>query len=221
MIERGPGRPTKYVLANGTRVPGVTTITGRFKDSGGIIHWAYQCGVDGIDYRRVRDAAADAGSLAHDMIEARIHGVEYVPPFGATPEAGAKAARALQNFDKWAAQTKLEVIATELPMVSEQHRFGGTLDAVGRVLGSLALLDWKSSAGVYADYLAQVAAYVILYEETRGEKIEAIHLLRFDKECDTFAHHQWAGNVIENGKRFFLLARELYDIDQRLKKAAA
>jgi hypothetical protein len=221
-IERGPGRPTKYVLKDGARVPGVTTITGRWKDSGGLIHWAWQQGIDGIDYRKTRDSAADAGSIAHDMIEAHIHNEVYKAPPGTDPAVIVKATRALDNFRKWAEQTRLNVLATELPFVSEKHRFGGTLDALGEVMGSLALLDWKSSAGVYADYLAQVAAYVILYEENRpGRSVEAIHLLRFDKECDTFAHHQWGGGVIENAKKFFLLGRELYDIDQRLKKAAA
>ena len=63
-----------YRLADKTRVPGVTTITGRFKESGGLIHWAWDLGMQGINYRDARDKAADAGTLGHDMIEAFIKG---------------------------------------------------------------------------------------------------------------------------------------------------
>ena len=61
--------PTQiYKTKDGKRVPSVTTITGRFKESGGLIWWAWDLGIQGIDYRKVRDSAADAGTLAHAMI---------------------------------------------------------------------------------------------------------------------------------------------------------
>lgn len=62
--------PTQvYRLKDGTRVPSVTTIISRFKESGGLVHWAWQLGIDGKDYRKVRDEAADAGTLAHALLE--------------------------------------------------------------------------------------------------------------------------------------------------------
>ncbi len=69
------GRPKSgYRLKDGAKVPGVTSVISRFKESGGLIHWAWKCGVDGIDYRQARDKAAEAGLIAHDMIDAWIHG---------------------------------------------------------------------------------------------------------------------------------------------------
>ena len=62
--------PTQpYLLKSGERVPGTTTIIGRFKESGALIHWAWKLGMEGRNYREVRDSAADAGTLAHAMIE--------------------------------------------------------------------------------------------------------------------------------------------------------
>jgi hypothetical protein len=223
-VARGPGRPQKYRLKDGTVVPGVTTICNRFKDAGGLIHWAWSQGMDGFDYRRTRDDAGDAGSLAHAMIEAHIHGERWDSSKDDRydPEVLKRAKNAFANFLAWSEQTKLRLIATELPLVSEVHRFGGTLDAIGEVLGELCLVDWKSSAGVYADYLAQVAAYVTLYEERYpGARLETVHLLRVDKEYAGFHHHRWGRSVIDDAWKYFLLARQMYDLDRQLKKAAA
>ena len=61
------GRPTLgYRLKDGTKVPGVTTIIGRFKDSGGLLWWAFEQGqaaergeINSLYDKR--DAAAEAG----------------------------------------------------------------------------------------------------------------------------------------------------------------
>jgi len=69
------GRPSSgYRTPEGERVVGVTTVLSRFKESGGLIHWAWQQGRDGLDYRESRDKAANAGSIAHTLVELDIHG---------------------------------------------------------------------------------------------------------------------------------------------------
>lgn len=220
-LKQGEGRPKKgYFLADGKRCPGVTTIVGRFKDSGGLIHWAWQQGYDGIDYRATRDKAADAGSVAHDMIEADIHG-QPIPEFKAVdPELVKLALKALQAFREWKSQVKLEIIETETPLVSERYRFGGTFDALAKINGKLVLLDWKTSNAVYGDYIAQVGAYAELLME-RGTMVEGAQLLRFGKEYADFHAHSYPREVLDKGWRFFQLAREMYDIDAVLKKVAA
>src|SRR6185312_15860219 len=64
-----------YHLADGTRVPGTTTIIGRFKDSAGLMHWAFKQGKLGKE-RLYEEAekAADIGTLAHAMVELHIKG---------------------------------------------------------------------------------------------------------------------------------------------------
>jgi hypothetical protein len=210
-------RPPAYKLADGSRVPGVTTIINRFKDSGGLIHWAWEQGRDGKDFRETRDDAAEAGTLAHHMVEEWINKRE-VPVIGNT-EVDVRAGQAFRAFLEWADQTQLQVTDTEVSLISENHRFGGTLDAM-LVKGKRALGDWKSSNGIYPDYLVQIAAYGILWEEHFPNKpIEGgFHLIRFDKTYGDFHAHWWA--ELETAKRAFLLMRELYDCDKELKARA-
>ncbi len=216
----GGGRPKQYRLADGTRVPGVTTITGRYKDSGGLIHWAWQQGMDGIDYRRTRDEAADIGSIAHQWIDDYIHGRDRKAFPNATAEQLEKSLSALNAFLDWATQVSLEVLTTETPLVSEQYRYGGTYDALGKVAGKLVLLDWKSSNGVYAEYIVQVAAYRQLLRE-QGVNVDGAQLLRFGKEFGDFHAHSYPAEVLDAGWDAFLLYRQAYDLDAKLKKAAA
>lgn len=208
-----------YFLADGTtRVPSVTTILGRFKECGGLMHWAWQCGKDGIDYREARDKAADAGTLAHEMVDGWVHKrpalVHDVPL-----DVLDKAAKAFEAFLEWARQTQLVVTHTEMPLVSEKYKFGGTFDAI-LVNNKRSMGDWKSSNAVYGEYLAQVAAYGILWEENFPDQpIDGgYHLLRFDKEYGDFHQHWWG--ELEAGKRFFLNLRLAYQDDKELRKRA-
>jgi predicted RecB family nuclease len=211
-----------YKLKDGTRVPGVTTIIGRFKESGGLIHWAHNLGLQGIDYRQARDKAADAGTLGHDMIEAHIKGED---PYGVEgPEdLIQKATQAYQAFVLWFESNSLEIVDTEMTLVSEKYRFGGTPDALGKTpQGDFALLDWKTSNRIYQDYLIQIACYARLLEENGvvDRKISRFHLLRVGKEYCDFHHHSWPREAMEPAWRSFELMRELYDLDKELKGIA-
>jgi hypothetical protein len=128
-VKQGGGRPQAYKTADGKRCPGVTTIVNRFKDSGGLIHWAWQQGIDGKDFRETRDKAADAGGIAHEMIDAEVHGLPLPEFLRAEPEHVKLALKALEAFREWRAQVKLRVLETEVPLISEKYRFGGTFDA--------------------------------------------------------------------------------------------
>lgn len=219
------GRPASgYKNAAGDRIPGVTTIIGRFKESGGLIQWAYKCGRDGIDINKARDAAADAGTCCHQMIDDHLHG----RPFNreAWDDALlAKADHAFLAFLEWQETTKVQVAAAEVSLVSERHQFGGTFDAVTVGGNKLRLLDYKTSNGIYHDMLIQVAGgYSLLWQEHHpAEAIEGIQLLRISKpehpdDPISFHHHYWSAELIPLAQRQFLLLREAYDLDRRLKK---
>lgn len=206
-----------YFLKDGVKVPSVTTVLGRFKESGRLIHWAWDLGKQGKDYREVRDSAADCGTIAHEAVEAFIRQIDFTWP---TTGAVDKAKKAYDAFLEWAQQTQLQVTHTEVALISEKHRFGGTLDAM-LIQGKRSLGDWKTSNKVYPEYLMQVGAYGILWEENFPDQpIDGgYHLLRFDKEFGDF-HHSWWGEL-ESAKRSFLLLREVYELEKELKKRAA
>lgn len=204
-----------YKLASGERVPGVTTVIGRFKEAGGLIHWAWQLGMDGKDYREERDQAADAGTLAHQAVEAWIH--QKVPSFEGTEEVVKRAKMAYGSFIEWAGSTQLSVTHSEVSLLSEKHRFGGTLDAI-LVRGTRAIGDWKTSNALYPEYLIQIAAYGKLWEENFPQDpiTGGYHLLRFDKTHGDFTHKWWG--ELETAWQAFLRLRDLYDFDKKLKQ---
>jgi len=206
-----------YTLADGTVVPSVTTIIGRFKESGGLIWWAWNEGKEGRDYRDTKQKAADAGTLAHLMVEADIRG-KTPPAVSAWPyEIYTRALRAFDNYISWKQQTNLTPVETEVRLVSEKYRFGGTLDSM-LIGGSLSLGDWKTSNSVYQDYLLQLAAYGILWEENRVMEpiLGGFHLIRFAKDNPDFAHYHYG--ELETARKLFLVYRQAYDLDRELKK---
>lgn len=212
-----------YFLKDGSRVPGTTTVIGRFKDSGGLMQWAFQQGKAGkIRLYEEAEKAADIGTAAHALVEAHIKGTTLDRAAYVLPEEGwPKAESAFQAYMKWADQTKLKVVEQEIMLVSEQYRYGGTPDAIGMIGNELCLLDWKTSNAVYQDYLIQLAAYGRLWQENFPDRplVGGFHLLRFAKEHSDFAHHYFAN--LDEAWRAFVLMRELYDIDKTLKKRAA
>src|SRR3990167_8366902 len=205
-----------YRLKDGTKVPGTTTIIGRFKESGGLIHWAWNLGKEGKDYRKVRDDAANIGTLVHDRVEKFVKNEDFVYPDSVSEEDRQKVESGFDAYRSWQEQSKIEVIETEMQLVSEEFHFGGTPDAVGRIGDSLVLLDWKSSNSVYGDYLVQLAAYGNLLREVRNMELTGFHLCRFSKEHGDFSHHYYQD--LSEAWEGFKHMRSLYDIMNRLKK---
>lgn len=216
--------PSKGYSVNGVKVPGVTSIIGRFKDSGGLLFWAFEQGKAAergeiVKLYDKRDEAAEAGTLAHSLVEARIHGQTLPDLSGHSPDIAKKAMQGYENYIHWQEDNRIEIVYQEMELVSAIHLYGGCPDAIGRdSRGQLCILDWKTSNGVYQDYLIQIAAYRQLWEENvPTEPITGgFHLLRFSKEQADFAHHYWS--ELDEAWRQFVLFREAYEIDKKLKK---
>ena len=135
-----------YSLADGSKVPGVTTIIGRFKDSGGLLFWAFNVGKSGANrLYEERDAAGDAGTFAHALVEAHLRDPASVAtmsaPAGLPSDVVEKGLNAYETYLSWERQSKLKIIAQEESMVSEKYRFGGTLDAVGEIEGKRCIVS--------------------------------------------------------------------------------
>lgn len=183
--------------------------------------WAWKLGMQGIDYRTVRDTAADAGTIAHDMVECFVKGREFDPGVY-DPKLIEMAKPAFEAFQTWAEQTRFAIEETETPLVSKVYRFGGTRDAI-LVAGKRAMGDWKSSNSIYPEYLCQLAAYAILDEENGGKIEGGFHLLKFSKQEKPedpvhFSHHYWS--QLDTARDAFLLMRQLYDKMNELKRLA-
>jgi hypothetical protein len=213
-----------YKLTDGTRVPGVTTIisTSLGWNREALMWWAHQEGLAGRDYRESRKDAADAGTLAHAMVDTHIHGAVVVSPIGFDQDTVRLARLSFDAFREWFDGSRIELVETEMHLVSPEYRFGGTPDAVGRIKGHLSLLDWKTSKGIYAEYLIQLAAYEHLWNANRDEQITGgIHTCRFDKTTGGFSHHWWPSEALRPAWRAFLALRDLYDLQREMKALAA
>lgn len=218
-----------YRLADGTRVPSVTTITGRFKDAGGLMYWHWEQGRDGHDFRETKQRAADVGTLTHRMVELSLLG-EAVGPrdddemelqlLWANDTFVETAHRAFGAFQEWSAGFKLEPVAQEVRLVSEIYRYGGTPDLIARVRGSLCLVDWKTSGAIYPDYQVQIAAYRNLWNENHPDQPleDGGHILRFSKDYGDFTH-KWFSDL-DLAWMQFRLFRKAYENDKELNKRA-
>lgn len=209
-----------YYLADGTRVPGTTTVVGRFKEGGGLIHWAWDLGKQGLDYRDVRDQAAGAGSGTHAMCEADAAGNDPEAALQAFDGDVHEAARlGFAAYKEWKETSKIEFVEQEMQLVSEEYRYGGTPDAIGYCNGKLSLIDIKTGR-IYSDHVIQVAAYRQVWHENRPQdQLESFHLLRFNRETGGFAHEMLPPHVVDLGWEQFKLLRQAYEIDKKLRKA--
>lgn len=224
-----------YRNASGDKVPSVTTILSRFKESGALMKWAYTTGrehgrLEALGQPApdslydVSGKAADIGTAAHAMVEASIKGAEPTAclSYIALPEEDRpKAANAFHTYQDWAAMSRLEIVEQEMPLVSERHKFAGTPDAIGLVNGELCLVDWKTSNGVYGDYLMQLAAYKELWEENHPDRLltGGFHLCRFSKDYGDFSHHYY--RELDSAWRMFRHLRAAFEFDKELRKRAA
>lgn len=205
-----------YKDAKGNRVPSVTTILSRFKDSGGLLYWANQAGLEGKTLDEARAPAATAGTIAHDLVEAHINN-RVLPELTAPQPIVEKARAAYASYLTWAEMYKLKIRHTEVSLVSNAHGFGGRLDAIGMNGEGLVLLDWKTSNAVYADYLLQLAGYKLLWEENYPEHpLTGFHLCRFAKEEGDFSHHYFPR--LDKEAETFLAMRALYDLVKDVEK---
>lgn len=210
--------PTQPYRIDGDRVPGVTTVIGASLgwNKGPLMHWAFRQGQEGRDslYEK-RDEAADAGTLAHLMVEHHIK--KLGPPEEwdkATPEVRELATQAYESFLAWEEGNRITFTAVEVPLVSETYRFGGTIDAIAELNGKSYLIDFKTSNDVYADHKIQLAAYnQLLYEN--GFTVHGFHLLRFGKDDAEFAHHYYSD--LSREWEAFILLRRLYDLKKEMK----
>jgi len=126
------------------------------------------------------------------------------------------AERAFGAFRRWAEQSNLKPVKTEIGLVSQRFRYGGTLDAVS-LNDELHLLDWKTSNAVYSDYLLQLAAYGQLWDENFPDQpVRGFELVRFSKAEGDFAHYSFVSLTQELQQ--FLLFRKAYELDYSIKK---
>lgn len=176
----------QYHDASGNKLPSVTTILGAAIAKPGLIAWAAKLAaevtaealLDGFCERDVaiaegskapntrRDGAAEMGTKAHHLVEMHYAG-EDAELEGLDVEVIMDCyRRAVAAIDaRW------EVEASEWAGVSSMG-YGGTLDLVciEKETKKRWLVDLKTGSGHHAEHIAQLAAYLNLWEENNPDK---------------------------------------------------
>ncbi len=211
-----------YRTADGTSVPGVTTIINLLHKPA-LVRWAYNLGRDGKDMDAERDTAMDGGTYAHGLIESVLTGSTVEPPADErVREAGETA---LAHWQQWHDLADLEHVDVERQLVSEELRCGGCPDLVTRDgYGDLWIVDWKTQRGVktkpYETHRIQLAAYGLLYEEVTGERIAGgvVVLLSSNPRARIGHRDFWmkADDLAEEREAFRCL-RRLYDLEGKIR----
>jgi len=200
---------TVYKTADGKRVPGVTTFLG-ILDKPGLKSWANRIGLEGIEMRAYVDEKADIGTCAHYMIECEIKGVE--PDLSIySPHVVAAAENSYFKWMQWKEGKDIHFIASELVLISEVHRYGGTVDIYADINGKRTLLDIKTSgSGVYPEMKHQTAGGYRLLLEENGYRVDDVKILRIGRdESEGFEEatvYNWDAHT-----KVFLLCRDLYE----------
>ena len=169
----------RYKLADGKVVPGATTITGLLNKPQ-LVRWANKLGLEGIDSSKYTDEAAAVGTLAHAMVQAHLVG-EKVDYSLFSPVQVELAENSLLSFFEWYGRHDIEPIICEVPMVSEEYKYGGTVDCYCMMDGVPTLLDFKTGKAIYPEYFVQTSAYRQLLCE-RGCKVERVQILRIGRD---------------------------------------
>jgi len=170
-----------------------------------------------LDPNAYRDRSGRQGSICHAAFEGDIYGdcdrlriMQWLSMLNNTEEHPDRK-RCLAAWAAWCAwreAREVQFVATEVPMVSQRHRFAGTPDAIGYVNGELTVLDWKTSSGIYDDHLMQCGAYAILWAETTKQKARQALVVRFDKEGAGFEECLVGVDALRRAATQFLVALE-------------
>lgn len=214
-----------YRLRDGTEVPGTTTITNRFMDKSALLHWAFKQGKSGARslYQKSADAL-DIGTVVHGAAELALKGrphdeIEAYIRVSLPDEAmRTNALKAYEQFSEWRSTFRVSAYKQEISLVSERHRYGGTLDIMANVGNELGMVDLKttSTGKPYPDHLVQLAAYKGLWDENYPtERLTGgFHLILLPKNGSKFAHYYYP--QLRKAWSTFILYRQAYDMDREL-----
>ena len=206
-------------MDNGKRVIGVTTVTGQLNKPA-LVPWAWNLGMQGIDWKGYRDQKANIGTLAHYMILCYYKNLEPVMDDFSRNEIDA-AENALLSFYEWEKKSKMILHWVERPLVSSLHLFGGTPDFLGETPDKkIWLIDYKTGKAIYREAFYQVVGgYTLLVEET-GVKVDGVIILNIGRsEDEQFDEKKIvAPKEIKLWQKGFLSLVDFYYNDKEIKR---
>lgn len=202
----------RYKKANGTRVPGTTTITGQL-DKPALVGWANRLGLQGIDSKTYVDALAGVGTLAHYMVECDFAGTEPEMDEYSKKEIDL-AENGYLSFLNWRSQHTVERVSSELQLVDDDLEYGGTCDIHCLCDRVWTLIDLKTGKAIYPEMMIQVAAYRNLLR-VHGHPVDQVHILRIGRSEDEGFEDQMVAKIDDYFEIFKVLL-QLYKLKKEV-----
>jgi hypothetical protein len=175
-------------------------------------------------HKFVKQAAADIGTAAHRWLEDYWHQkkmavesgeVFAVPPLPEHPQVR----NCVEAAIKWIEEHDIKPLIIEKPLYSRIHQVAGRMDKLAMVDGRLAVVDWKSSTGLWPEYLLQIAAYASIYmEEFPDQQVEDRWLVKLGKYDGEFQAVKFGKADLDADYEAFLAATKLYKRLQTLNR---
>lgn len=159
-----------YQRSPGVFYPSVTTILHYFPKGAFFETWIKDMGHN-ADI--VMKRAGEEGTQVHKAIEDFLEGKElrWIDHDGRVNYHTHVWRMILGFVDFWTTY-KPKLLMSEQFMVSDKHKFCGTLDLLIEMNGEKWLLDIKTSNAVHESHHMQLSAYSAAYEEVYGEKVQ-------------------------------------------------
>lgn len=212
---------TIYKLKNDEQVPSVTTIIGNTlgfnKDM--LINWARSMAFKGIHSDEIKNDSAKIGTASHYLIESKIlkQQVDKKELEHLTPDQLEQVKNAYRSFVDWEKNWKPdEYLYNEISLVSENYKFGGTIDIVAKKDNNLYILDNKTSNSLHIEMIIQLAAYKLLFEENYNQQIYQTGIIKISKKDIKYDFKLVPDEALEAGKEIFLNALIINKLKNKL-----
>ena len=122
----------------------------------------------------ITEKSAEEGTLLHEAVEGLLLGKNPVIPASIAP--------AVKSFQEFWAKKNIQVTPelVEKRVLSFDHRYAGTVDALALIDGKFGVLDIKTSQAIYRDYNLQTSAYMDALKN-QFQNLQTRWILRIDQ----------------------------------------
>jgi len=171
----------------------------------------------------IASKAAAEGTQVHSAVEEFLHGneIQWLDEFG-NAKYSMEVWKMILKFAEFWNTHKPELVTAEYHLFSDIHEYAGTADLIVRWMGSLWLLDVKTSNSLHTSYDLQLAAYATAWNETHDEKITQTGILwlkantRGEGKNGKIQGKGWelkSVSDIENNFKMFKNIQEIYKLE--------
>jgi len=162
------------------------------------------------------------GGVLHDVVASHIEKteIEFVTEY---PDEVKTALKSFMLFKKEHPEVKLK--KAEISLTSEKYKYNGTLDCLGKIKEEI-IFDWKTSKCkkkstpvIYEDYIYQVSAYVMAYNEITKKNIKQAGIVAIAKDKVAYNYLLLTEKAIkENFNEVFLPALKIFYFKNKNKE---